>query len=198
MRTNNRLVQFAQDYLKESPFDAGHDLEHHARVVGHCKRIVKEEKLTLDWKALETAAWWHDIERKDLDKNNKLLRNVARENGISMDLADRAIGILNKHSFGNEQDDLESNVLFDADKIEYVSVQRYERVFEAVRQGAMSKEVWNRYKTKLGERIPHIPTMLHFSVSKQIFRDQLAEVQQAVKLDKKYYGLEFLLKLSLL
>jgi HD superfamily phosphodiesterase len=191
------LIQRAQQYLTESPFDAGYDLDHHQRVVNNCLIIVEKEGLELDLEVLVVAAWWHDIERKDLERNNQLLRSAAEDAGIDVAIAEKGIHILNSHSFGNSQEDLEAQVLFDADKIEYVSAPRIRRVLAAVERGEMTDAVWEKYKVALGERIPHVPGMLHFEASKALFKQQLGELQAWIQEDPRLADLWFLLDVKL-
>ncbi len=63
MSESQKLISFAQSYLKRQPFDIVHDLEHHQLVMTNCVEIIKQEQVRVDQDIILTSAWWHDVEK---------------------------------------------------------------------------------------------------------------------------------------
>lgn len=168
-----QVIGEAKRLLKTDPFDAGHDLDHHKAVVQNCLDIVRDERLSLDMDVLLIAAWWHDYKRNDEAENDKILAAALIANGFDDAHIARILEIKNCHSFGNGQYSLEAKVLFDADKLEYVSILRVRKVLQAAEDGGMSRETLMKYNVAFRQRTPTIPSLLHFESTKKEFARRL-------------------------
>ncbi len=197
MTTVELVISEAQRLLKEDAFDAGHDFNHHQRVVDNCLMIIEQEGLSLDIDALLIAAWWHDYKRDETEDNDRILSGVMTKHGFDREFIAKVLATKNTHSYGNNQESDEEKVLFDADKLEYVSVSRFETVSMAVNDGHMSLETQRKYLTLFLERISQIPGMLHFETSKRKFQQDVRTLAEHVKTDPLWaeiaYGLEDML-----
>lgn len=172
-----KVLNEAEKRLKENPTDAGHDYDHHVSVVLNCQTIISKEKITqIDINALRIAASWHDYLRGDESKNDQILTSIMEEAGYKRDYIDKVLSIKNSHTYGVSQQNLEAKVLFDADKLEYLSTRRYSRITNAVQSGEMSMETLAKYKKAFRERIGNIRDQLHFEISKSIFDKRMQDV----------------------
>lgn len=179
-----QVIEEGKRRLKKEPFDAGHDIDHHLAVVLNCVSIIGREKLNLDTgslAALQMAAWWHDYKRGEESENDKILTGTMQKWGFGSDAISQVLSIKNSHSYGNNQESQEAQVLFDADKLEYVSTRRYRRIAIAVANGEMSPETFAKYKRTFRERIGNIRDQLHFETSKKMFDKRLQEVATYIK-----------------
>ncbi|MBP7774250.1 hypothetical protein KA078_00500 [Candidatus Woesebacteria bacterium] len=141
MQSNS--ISTAQQLLLDHPFDIYHDIFHHYKVWENSRKITFIEKLKVDTNPLDIACWWHDIFKGE--KDNSLLIKTLSDTNIDTDTLDTAIAIINQHSFGEEQTLLESKILYDADKIEYISLTRWQAAFEACDKGFISVAEKERY-----------------------------------------------------
>lgn len=174
MSLTERLVSIAQEKLENQPFDEVHNLDHHTKVWGNCKAILESESLDdLDQKTLEVACWWHDIERGTED--NATLDQVLQENGAQSDFAQKVRKVVDEHTFGAEQTCLESEVLYDADKLEYLSIDRFDDLMK------MSEEKIKHYISASQERISEVWNNLHFPSSREEFKRRFKEISKFAK-----------------
>ena len=171
-----QVIGEAKRLLEIDPFDAGHDLDHHTAVVKNCFDIIRDENLSLGIEALLIAAWWHDYKRDDETENDRILTVTLVANGFDNTYIAKVLGIKNCHSFGNGQDSLEAQVLFDADKLEYVNIDRFKKVSQAVEKGKMSMEVAKKYEVAFIQRVPILVGNLHFASSNRKFNDRLLDL----------------------
>src|SRR5258708_2704562 len=175
------VVEFAlseaQKRLKVDPFDAGHDYYHHLAVVKNCLDIVRDEKLVVDIDALLIAAWWHDYKRNAPNENDEILTGILKKSGADEKFVKKVLNIKNSHSFGEGQESLEAQVLYEADKLEYASVDRIKHVTEAVKKGEMTQEVQNKYKKAFLTRIPTALQELHFESTRPVLMERIKELK---------------------
>lgn len=178
------LVEWAKDYHRKTPYDVVHDIDHHKSVVKNCNLIIRKENLLnkVDVEAIEIAAWWHDVARKDISENAKLLRKVSERFGVRREFVEKIVRIIKNHTYGKSQKSSEEKVLFDADKLEYLSYKRGIKLEEAVASGKMPKEDLKKYQTAWEERIIEVRKNLHFKSSRKIFDQRFFGIGR--KLDK--------------
>lgn len=179
----------AKRRLKEDPFDAGHDFDHHLAVVTNCLAIVAEENLDLDINALLVAAWWHDYKRNEEDENDRIVTETMLKADFGQDYIHKVLSIKNSHSFGNGQESLEERVLFDADKLEYTSADRMKKVSDAVKKGEMTLETQQKYRIAFEDRIGKVVNQLHFDYSKNEIRKRIDHLKKVTKNDPLWTGI---------
>ena len=175
------MIDAARLRLTESPVDVAHDLDHHRRVWENCIWVIGQEKLEgeVDLDVLRVAAWWHDVERGS--ETHELMQEALKKVGMDVNWIGRVLLVINQHPFGNGQDGVEARILYDADKLEYVSVERVERVIEAIETGEMKSEVLLGYKRDFQMRLPHVPDSLNFKSTRRRFEEEKGEFLVCLK-----------------
>lgn len=166
------IVLKAQKHLIERPFDLAHDFTHHYRVYEECIRIIDVENLSVEKNFLAICAWYHDIEERKGQKIDILI-DILKKQGLDKKYIDRLIRVIREHSFGEKQTSLESKVLFDADKLDYVSPFRLSWFIQVGKDGFLDKETVKQYKEEWRDRIKLVGAQLHFSYSKEKFAKML-------------------------
>lgn len=184
-----KVLQQAKRLLREDPFDAGHDYEHHLAVATNCLTIIEDEQLDVDVNALLIAAWWHDYKRDQDEENNRVLTRAMTTAGFKQKYIDKVLSIKNSHSYGRDQESLEAQILFDADKLEYASVPRMERVSEAVESGKMTKEVLGKYKIAFKDRIAKVLESFHFESTRREMKSRIKRVREYTETHPLWSGL---------
>jgi hypothetical protein len=173
------IIRNAQEHLTEHPFYALHAIDHHANTWKNCLWIIGKEKLTVDKRNLKIAAWWHDVERND--EKCLLLKQTMSELRFRNEEIEKVTDIINGHTYGREQVSLESKVLYDADKLEYVSEKRVETLLNLFKDGYISDARFKDYKKTWSERIKNVKSNLHFFSSKDLFDRKLAVLIEHAK-----------------
>lgn len=165
------VIAEAQKRLTEKPFDALHGVEHHQSVWNNCEWIIEQEDLSPDLDVLRVAAWWHDVERNS--ETFPQMKRTLRDFGASDEFVDKVLAAVSTHSFGHTQDILEGKILYDADKLEYLSINRVKELLRTREQGQMDEERFDYYQKAWAKRIKNLSGSLHFESSKTRFREDL-------------------------
>lgn len=179
-----KLILEAQKYLVCKPFDLAHDITHHYRVYQWCLKIVEAENLEVNTNILTVAAWWHDAE----ERTGKIVSAVEKsleKNEVDPRFIDEVINVIRKHSLGKKQTSPEAKVLFDADKLEYVSPQRLAWFAQAASDGFINEKTYIRYHKDWRQRTPKIPSLLHFKFSKKEYKRMYKSIR---KNSKRYWS----------
>lgn len=177
-REKTSLVDKASSQLQISPFDKVHDLLHHKLVWGNCQEIIKAEKLgTIDMDCLMVSALWHDVQRGQSDEF-ALLKQILKEENISDIDSQKILEITGSHSFGYEQKSLEAQILYDADKLEYVNFERAQILLDELNNGSIDASRFDDYVKAWRERIPKVEKQLHFAYSKELFEKRLKDLMK--------------------
>jgi hypothetical protein len=176
-------IREAKKYL-EHPRDATHDLGHHEAVWKNCKDIISKEKLNVNSGLLKVATFWHDVV---LEKEGKVSSDNVKEvveylktflPGLGFDNSETKI-ILDTvlhHEFRDTPVGVEGMVLQDADKLEVLSKDRWERTLDAYESGKMSKEKYVSYlKTGL-LWFSILESTFHYRYSKRIVHESISSI----------------------
>lgn len=164
----DEILRIAQKKLVEEPFDIAHDIHHHLNVWRNCQFIYSQERLQLDMEMLRIAAWWHDFERGS--KRHGILRDEMAKLSFDADYIESVIELINSHSFDDEHSkQTEAMVLYDADKIEYVSPDRFCWMGEGTLNGQMELEVCRLYAKAMIDRLATVIDTLSFDTSRHLF-----------------------------
>lgn len=178
MDTNqaSTLIKEAKRILWENPFDEIHDIFHHYRVWENAINIIFNEKLECDMNLLEVAIWWHDISKSDPNNSQEDDFYLFEKAGIACDVnqatRDQIKSTILEHQQMNSQTSLESKILYDADKIEYVSIPRI-----LIAKNSLADEVRNVYEAKWRKNMEERYLSLNFQYSKDNFRRIIQELQ---------------------
>lgn len=189
------ILERARQFHKDHPMDAAHDLRHHEAVWENGLLIVKEEGLEgeCDLPVLEVAMMLHDaIDGKrgeeEVKENTTYVRQLILNGGGGSDFADKVIAIIKVHSFNEDQgESVEAKILYDADKLEYVSKSRFQIALAAKKSGKMSQEKLEEYGSMWRARIGGVGDSLHFESSKRRFDEMLGELLEYIKNEAPEY-----------
>ncbi len=165
------IIATARKRLAENPFDALHGVEHHQNVWNNCEWIIEKEGLSPDLDVLQIAVWWHDVER-DSEEFPQMKRTL-RDAGASDEFIGKVLAAVSTHSFGHTQDILEGKILYDADKLEYLSINRVKELLRIRKQGQMGEARFEYYQKTWAKRLKQVPKSLHFESSKTRFQEDL-------------------------
>ena len=113
--------------------------------------------------------------RKKRKKLIKIIKKELKKHKLKKEFIDQIIKIVKEHSFGKKQTSIESKVLFDADKLEYVNPQRLSWFIQATKDKCIKKKLSQQYCRQWYERITKISSLLHFEFSKDRFKKNYKE-----------------------
>lgn len=127
-------IQTAQSLLSETE-DKAHDINHAERVAKNARCIGQQ----LDYPniaLLELCGWWHDVGRTVKDEGHeKISADMLREdlsqrgsNNTDVNIAYKAIVF---HKWNMSPTTLEGNIIRDADKLDFISTERWRACMEA-------------------------------------------------------------------
>ncbi len=143
-----KIYEVAQLVHEENRFDAAHDWNHHLAVGTNGLEIIDREKIQdkIDLPVFIAAAFFHDLERGSTVHD--LAVSKMKEAGFDDEFVVKMVDLINEHSFGDTQKTLAGTVLWAADKIEYLSIDRSKKA-----TNELPKEKLDEYVKIWGERI---------------------------------------------
>lgn len=177
MKNITSIILEAQKQLVFKPIDLAHDVTHHYRVYEWSMKINSNEKLRADEDFLAVSAWYHDLGGRR-GENTALIKTLISKYTDDNSFIDKVINIIQEHSFGKSQSSLESKILFDSDKLEYVNPFRLLWFLKAYKEHLISEEKYRQYKREWTERIGEVKNMLHFNYSQNKFLQFLPQAQK--------------------
>lgn len=166
----SKLIEEIKIILARERYDPLHDICHHYDTWRNCIDIIQVEDLKVDKIFLEIAAWLHDYETYNKDNKHEKLRTLLKKHRISDSKIKKIIQIIEEHSFSKTQTLIESEILFDADKLEHVSLYRWEYVLQAYKDGLFRDEAIAKYEKTQERLLKEVNNRLHFEYSKGKYR----------------------------
>jgi HD superfamily phosphodiesterase len=193
MNCFNEAIEKAKKLTFEI-IDPTHDIVHVKCVVDLSLKIA-EKVPCADKEIIEVAAWWHDVARTlpgdHAEKSAELAKNFLIENGESKEFATKVYKAICNHSWhAEEPETIEGKIIRDADKVDFISVLRWQHIIE------------EKDDAYVGEFIKVFPKirdeLLYLEESKRIFDEMLPDFKAFVKVQtwdkldgaKKVLGLE--------
>jgi len=176
-----KSIKEAQKRLVESKRDLLHGVDHASMVVENAFNIIRSEKLDVDSDVVELVCWWHDIEFKEPKKNRNrpcvyTAKYLAKKFGSKESII---IDSISNHEFGNMPKSMEGKVLYDADKIEYVNLNRLQKVYDYFDMGLLTKDyVLSVINQVLKVFYPEVAKNLNFDYSKKIFNKKRPKAEK--------------------
>lgn len=149
--------------------DPKHSLSHVLQVVEYTKEIL--EKVNADSEVCIISAYWHDVGRIEKDKGHALISaNLLKEEmeklGYDEEFIDKCYKAIYKHSWNEKPETLEGVIIRDADKIDFVGVNRWQECIEA-----------NCKFDKILELLPIVrESSLQLDISKKIYDREIAKL----------------------
>lgn len=191
----NLLISEAKQKLTNNPYDAGHNLTHAEAVWATAQDIVSHLPLDPGSKhqtdpgsyvnsdALKIACYWHDVVVNPPDKLHPAGENVAdttahleiRLQSLNFPLAFICLtaDAVRYHQFNDKPVNLEGQILWDADKIEALNLDRWLNAKRAVDEGKMSPSKLDSYINTALEWLKVLRSKYHFDYSRWLFDERL-------------------------
>ncbi len=177
--SSSELINKAKDYLEHQPVDSVHSVDHHERVADNCMKIIEEEHLNINSYAVVIAAWWHDVETKQ--GATTLLQQEMEMAGFDRQTIESVSAIVRSHTFGKDQKTIESQVLFDADKMEYFNPERMRKAVKDAQEGTLSIPILAQHYHLWLDRYQSVLSSFHFSYSRETAFRNLVETLKEIE-----------------
>lgn len=172
LKTKNELIfesaiSEAQYYLSRCK-DKKHDLGHAERVARDARQIGESLKSN-DLKLLEVCGWWHDVGRLIDTPNHEaisahMLRCCLDRMGTEEEICERAFKAVVSHGRKMHPATLEGKIIRDADKLEYISVERWQT---CIKNGCTKR--LNSSSLEFG----NLSRLLELEPSRQLYRQRI-------------------------
>lgn len=179
MKKWEKIIDKAQNLLKNRPINTIHDIEHHRNVVFNCGKIIEQENLIVNSTNIIIAAWWHDVESQQ--GATELLQNEMRSLGFDKDAIAAVTNIIHSHTYGQRPQTVEAQVLFDADKIEYFNPERMRKALKEAKAGLLPIPILKKHYLEWRKRHKDILESFNFGTSKKITLRNLSATLAEVK-----------------
>lgn len=174
MPDSSPLILEAKKLLRKNPRDGAHDLKHHQDVWKLCQEIVAHEELDLDVELLKVATFWHDVivsSPKQHSKNNVIetadhLQRLMSDYGFESDQIVETTDAVRTHEFRDLPRSKLGRVLQDADKLDVLSEDRWQRTIQSYEDGEMSEEQLRSYMQTALKWAPILSATFHFQYSR--------------------------------
>lgn len=174
----NALLDEARAQLADKPYDAAHDLGHHLEVMARALELAHQLDNGADVDALRLAVMWHHLPLDEQgQKNSKqtvdALQKKMVESNFRPEFSEKVIQAVSAYALDQQPTSLEGKILYDADKLELLNSNRWQRYATAVERGQISQEKAKKDFNQLADTYKVLRGKLHFEQSKLLF-DKLA------------------------
>lgn len=169
------LISDAREMHAINPNDVAHDWEHHhVPVIKNVIQIAKKESdlSGVNIPVVLVSSAWHDYKRHSGDFSD--MEQSLRSHGADINFVESVKNTINEHSHGSERKTSNGSLLWAADKIEYVSKDRY-----IASVSNMSRLKVFGYQTIWKLRLPKVIEELktcRFQSAKDIFDSKLNDL----------------------
>lgn len=193
-----KTIKEAERLLSIRMYDAAHDLAHHKSVYTTAKDIAKRISENYDTHILEIACMWHDVIVKDYKETDHkevtkdtadYLKDFMLDIGFTPAQANVAYGAVRHHEFDDTPVNTEGKILFDADKLDNLNLDRMRRFIASDKAGAVPKWKIKAYVKGGTAIVKQTRDKLHFDYSKQLFNkkvDELWDNEEVLRYAKNY------------
>lgn len=186
MRNNVELVlSTAREFLKKQHYDAAHDLSHHESVWLTAQDIAQHIEFQGSLELLHIACLWHDLlihpyppeihkdHKKVTRETAEYVRNLMINHGFSLEDAEVVYIAIRYHEFDDKPRNNEGKVLFDADKLDVLNIERIRRFVQSDTAGNVPS--WKRQSAIIGAQIflKQMRAKLQHEYSKQLFDQKI-------------------------
>jgi hypothetical protein len=194
----NKVIKEAERLLAIYAYDTAHDLAHHKSVYKTAKDITDHIHDKYDPHVLKIACMWHDvvskqyanIQHKEVTADTaEYLRKFMLKNGFTEYQSATASLAVKHHEFDDTPVNTEGKILFDADKLDNLNLERVRRFIASDRIGDVPNWKLKAY-IKGGVAIIKLTrNKLHYNHSKKIFDrivDELWDDKEIAGYAEKY------------
>lgn len=190
------LINQAITLLKSQPFDAGHDLAYAQAVWKTARDIADHLKPTpgtdqaptsgVNITALKLACYWHDVVVKPKDQLKPAGENVAdtaaylktqlKKHQFPSDFINIVYLAVRYHQYEDKPVNLEGQILWDADKLEVINLNRWLLAHRAVETGHMPQATYDSYLNTALKWLKVLRPKYHFDYSRTLFDQRIKAV----------------------
>mgnify|MGYP001209443262 CR=1 FL=1 len=184
-RNVQQVIKEAERLLSSHHYDAAHDLAHHRSVYAKALDISQHITEPVDTDLLHIACMWHDIviDKKDADKHKEVTQETAEhvrkymlKQGFSERDAESVYLAVKHHEFGDKPVNTEGKILFDADKLDTLNLERIRRFVASDRMGQIPAWKLRAYIKGGTSMVKLTRRKLHYAYSKQLFDKAVNEL----------------------
>jgi len=119
-------------WMKKS-LDPAHDFGHSESVTKTALEICRKIGYK-DMKVIRVICWWHDVGRLFSPIHEELSAQIAKYNLEGLRVDDQTIGKVYQgirfHKWSMRPETIEGNILRDADKLDFISIERWRKCLE--------------------------------------------------------------------
>jgi len=198
IRKVQQVIKEAERLLKSHHYDAAHGLAHHNSVCVAAFDIGKHVSEPFSPDLLRIACMWHDIVmgEDDADKHKEVTRNTAEhlqkfmlECGFNGQEAEVVYLAVKHHEFDDKPVNTEGKILFDADKLDTLNLERIRRFVTSDKMGQVPAWKLKAYAKGGTAMVKLTRGKLHYAYSKQLFDkiiDELWDDPEVAQYAEKY------------
>ena len=179
------IVAEAERLLAAHHYDAAHDLAHHKSVDTTSSDIAKHVTETVDLGLLHIVCMWHDVVvgSDDSDNHKVVTRATAehlRQRMLKEDFSEHDASIaslaVRHHEFDDHPVNTEGRILFDADKLDNLNLERIRRFVASDRMGQIPSWKLKAYIKGGVTMVKRTRNKLHYAYSKHLFDTKVNEL----------------------
>ena len=168
-RKHEKLISIAIEKMKLSK-DPKHNLVHILDVVEYTKEILETEQ-EANKEACIIVAYWHDVGRIQQNKGHELisaneLKAEMEKQNYPTEFIEECYKAIYKHSWKEIPETLEGMILRDADKIDFIGINRWK---ECIKNGCRFEKILELLPTLRRD-------ILKLEVSKEIFDREIGKL----------------------
>lgn len=165
---HKKLIEKSLELMKKVD-DPKHSLSHVLQVVEYTKEILQH--VEAEDEVCIISAYWHDVGRIEQEKGHALISaNLLKEEmiklGYNEEIIEKCYKAIYKHGWKETPNTLEGVIIRDADKIDFVGINRWEQCINS-----------NCKFTKILQLLPTLrEDLLKLDISKKIFDREIANL----------------------
>lgn len=202
MNNIEQVISKSKKLLDANPYDEGHTFQHHEQVWTNAKKIIKHEKLAIDKIALQIACLWHDVLVNNVKDRNfigrssiivdtcRYLSSLMNQLNFDQETIDKTTTAIGEHERRSIPKSLEGKVLWDADKLEWLSLKRWKKIYQSYKSGKMSKLRLFLYKKAGKIWLKTLKNRYNFESTKKIHDQKIKQLlnNKDIQLMAKEFG----------
>ena len=125
----HELIQKAKEYMRKIT-DYEHDISHMYDVVNYTKELLNSIELDVNKDVCVISAYWHDVGRTQQNKGHGLisaneLKTEMKKQNYPIEFIEECYKAIYKHEWKEEPETLEGIIIRDADKLDFVGINRW-------------------------------------------------------------------------
>lgn len=191
MDKKTQIINEAITVLQERPLDAGHDLTHHKRVAQLSVQIAGLlNNPDINKEALEIAAMWHDVHPADTTSLITYLKSRLVSCRFPQEEISLIIECIATHSFYEEPTVIEAQILYDADKLDALTIERGTMIARSIMKREVSASKKLIYVTTGKVWLKEMRERLHFKITKEMFNKRIKTLLNSKEIESLALKLE--------